>query len=67
MQPLHNDKDPNKKEVARTENSEDQNMEEGVYLYNEDGTPMDTGDRTYISVNMPENDGGPDTTSDDVE
>lgn len=66
MQQFNEPTGPNKKGPANTESNEEQNMEEGVYLYNEDGTPMDTSERTYVSVDLP-NDDGPDTTSDDVE
>ena len=32
-----------------------QNIEEdGVYLVNDDGTPFDDSERTYVSVDLPE-------------
>ena len=48
--------DPNKKvEKARQEEAtENTGLDEGVYIYNADGTPMDTSDRTYISADLPE-------------
>ncbi|HZF65183.1 MAG TPA: hypothetical protein VEZ55_11885 [Chitinophagaceae bacterium] len=47
--------DPNQKK-DHPEQQEQQNSDEGVYVYNDDGTPMDTGDRTYVSVDLPEED-----------
>ena len=64
MQRLNEDFDP--KEKGTAENSEEQNMDEGVFLYNDDGTPMDTSERTYVSVELPEEE-SPDTTSNDEE
>ncbi len=48
--------DPGEKEEVNTKTGEEQQdeMEEGVYLYNDDGTPMDTSERTYVSVDLPE-------------
>lgn len=50
--------DPNKKNTSNSQNEGQQDQEDGVYLYNDDGTPMDTSDRTYISVDLPEQDAG---------
>jgi hypothetical protein len=66
MQQLNEKADPNQKRNDNTENTENQNLDEGVFVYNNDGTPMDTSERTYVSVDLPE-ENVPDTTSDDVE
>lgn len=53
--------DPNKKNEQQNESSENESLNEGVYVYNADGTPMDTGDRTYISTDLPEEDSADET------
>jgi hypothetical protein len=42
------DKNENEQPIQRQEN------EEGLFLVNDDGTEMDTSERTYISVDLPE-------------
>lgn len=39
-----------KEKLNPEEEQETTDSEDGVYLYNDDGTPMDTDERTYISV-----------------
>lgn len=43
----------------KEKNEEDQTLrekmdEDGVYLVNNDGTPFDNSERTYVSVDLPE-------------
>lgn len=43
----------------KEKNEDDQTLreqmnEEGVYLVNDDGTPFDDTERTYVSVDLPE-------------
>jgi len=50
---VHNSFDPKEK------NEDDQTLrekmnEEGVVLVNNDGTPFDDSERTYVSVDLPE-------------
>ena len=45
--------DPKEKKSEEDEAQELQSEEE-VYLVNDDGTPFDDSERTYISVDMPE-------------
>lgn len=48
---LYNDKEIEKKEEqTRTEANEDIIDDGVVYVVNEDGTPFDTSDRTYVAV-----------------
>lgn len=43
----------------KEKNEDDQTLrdkmnDEGVYLVNDDGTPFDDSERTYVSVDLPE-------------
>lgn len=49
MQKQDEDIDPKEKQNPE-EAEENTEPDEGVYLFNDDGTPMDTEERTYISV-----------------
>lgn len=63
MQVNNPDRDPKEKLTDENE-SRDANVDsnEGVFLYNNDGTPMDTSERTYISVDLPEDEPSRDNT-----
>ena len=50
---INNSHDPKEKNSEQDEKKELQSEEE-VYLVNDDGTPFDDSERTYISVDMPE-------------
>jgi len=50
---INNSYDPKEKNNEQDEEKELQSEEE-VYLVNDDGTPFDDSERTYISVDMPE-------------
>jgi hypothetical protein len=50
---INNSYDPKEKNSEQNE-SKDIQSEEEVYLENDDGTPFDDSERTYISVDMPE-------------
>jgi hypothetical protein len=50
---INNNYDPKEKKSEEDEPQELQSEEE-VYLVNDDGTPFDDSERTYISVDMPE-------------
>ena len=50
---VHNSFDPKEKTEDDQTLSEKMN-EEGVYLLNDDGTPFDDSERTYVSVDLPE-------------
>jgi hypothetical protein len=50
---INNSHDPKEKNSEQDEEKELQSEEE-VYLVNDDGTPFDDSERTYISVDMPE-------------
>ena len=46
--------DPKEKKDAPDETLKQQENEEGVYLVNDDGTDFDSSERTYVSVDLPE-------------
>lgn len=47
--------DPKEKNAENADQSlQGQENEEGIHLVNEDGTDFDTSERTYISVDLPE-------------
>jgi hypothetical protein len=50
---VHNSFDPKKKNEQEQTSTEKMN-EEGVYLVNDDGTPFDDSERTYVSVDLPD-------------
>jgi hypothetical protein len=50
---INNSYDPKEKNSGQDEAKELQSEDE-VYLENDDGTPFDDSERTYISVDMPE-------------
>ena len=50
---INNSYDPKEKNSEQDEAKEIQSEDE-VYLENDDGTPFDDSERTYISVDMPE-------------
>ena len=50
---VHNSFDPKEKNEQEQTPIEKMN-EEGVYLVNDDGTPFDDSERTYVSVDLPE-------------
>ena len=47
--PKDKNAEDNEQTVQRQEN------EEGLYLVNDDGTDFDSSERTYVSVDLPEN------------
>jgi hypothetical protein len=47
--------DPKDKNVESDEPVQRQENEEGLYLVNDDGTEFDASERTYVSVDLPEN------------
>jgi len=50
---VHNSFDPKEKNEQEQTSTEKMN-EEGVVLVNNDGTPFDDSERTYVSVDLPE-------------
>jgi hypothetical protein len=50
---IHNSFDPKEKNEDEQALREKMN-EEGVVLVNDDGTPFDDSERTYVSVDLPE-------------
>jgi hypothetical protein len=50
---IHNSFDPKEKNEDEQALREKMN-EEGVVLVNNDGTPFDDSERTYVSVDLPE-------------
>ena len=46
--------DPKEKKDTPDETLKQQENEEGVYLVNEDGSDFDSSERTYVSVDLPE-------------
>ena len=50
---IHNSFDPKEKNEDEQALPEKMN-EEGVVLVNNDGTPFDDSERTYVSVDLPE-------------
>ena len=61
---INNSYDPKEKSNEEDEAKELQSEEE-VYLVNDDGTPFDDSERTYISVDMPEEEEEATKTEDD--
>ena len=61
---INNNYDPKEKSNGEDEAKEIQSEEE-VYLVNDDGTPFDDSERTYISVDMPEEEEGATKAEDD--
>ncbi len=49
----NNSFDPKEKNVEEQSLTDKMN-EEGVHLVNNDGTPFDNSERTYVSVDLPE-------------
>jgi hypothetical protein len=47
--------DPKDKNTEDNEPAQRQENEEGLYLVNDDGTDFDSSERTYVSVDLPEN------------
>ena len=63
MQTNNPDRDPKEKLTDENENNEaNVDSNEGVFLFNNDGTPMDTSERTYISVDLPKDEPSRDNT-----
>lgn len=56
MQTPDNNIDPKEKGRLNEQAAEEESVEvdEGLVLYNDDGTPMDTSERTYVSVDLPD-------------
>ena len=52
----NNHYDPKEKNQEEDQTLREQMNEEGVYLVNDDGTPFDNSERTYVSVDLPEED-----------
>ena len=50
--------DPKDKNTESEQPLQRQENEEGIHLVNEDGTDFDTSERTYISVDLPEEEEG---------
>ena len=46
--------DPKDKNVEENQSTQPEENEEVVYLVNDDGTEFDDSERTYISVDLPE-------------
>ena len=58
-----NNIDPKEKSIDSNEGAEQNtDLNEGVFLYNNDDTPMHTSERTYISVDLPEDEPSRDNT-----
>ena len=51
---IHNAYDPKERKDIPDESLQRQENEEGVYLVNDDGTEFDSSERTYVSVDLPE-------------
>jgi hypothetical protein len=49
-----NNYDPKEKSQEEDQTLKEQMNEEGVYIVNNDGTPFDNSERTYVSVDLPE-------------
>ena len=52
-----NNYDPKEKSQEEDQTLKEQMNEEGVYIVNNDGTPFDNSERTYVSVDLPEEEG----------
>ena len=51
---IQNAYDPKERKDIPDESLQRQENEEGVYLVNDDGTQFDSSERTYVSVDLPE-------------
>lgn len=64
MQTPGNNIDPKEKARLNGQAAEEDSVEadEGLVLYNDDGSPMDTSERTYVSVDLPDEETTEETT-----
>lgn len=53
-----NDYDPKEKKELDDDETVQQDSEDSVFLVNDDGTDFDSSERTYVSVDLPEEDSG---------
>ena len=56
--------DPKDKNVEENQSTQPEENEEVVYLVNDDGTEFDDSERTYISVDLPEEEEQPEKKED---
>ena len=56
--------DPKDKNVEENQSTQPEENEEVVYLVNDDGTVFDDSERTYISVDLPEEEEQPEKKED---
>jgi len=56
--------DPKDKNLEENQSTQPEENEDVVYLVNDDGTEFDDSERTYISVDLPEEEEQPEKTGD---
>jgi hypothetical protein len=56
--------DPKDKNLEENQSTQPQENDDVVYLVNDDGTEFDDSERTYISVDLPEDEEQPGKTGD---
>jgi hypothetical protein len=56
--------DPKDKDLEENQSTQPEENEDVVYLVNDDGTEFDDSERTYISVDSPEEEEQPEKTED---
>lgn len=59
--------DPKEKKELSDESVQRPENEDGVFLVNEDGTEFDSSERTYVSVDLPEEEEKSETADDSGE
>jgi hypothetical protein len=64
---IYNAYDPKEKKDTQDEPLQRQENEEGVYLVNDDGTDFDSSERTYVSVDLPEEESSTENADDSGE